>query len=273
MRALKLALLGLSFLASPAIAQRSEMLTTVTELKVCADPHNLPFSNQAKEGFENKIAGVIAEDLGVPVGYQWYPQVVGFVRNTLRARECDLVIGTVSGDGSMDTTDPYYHTGYMIVTRSADGITANAVGDSAFAGKQFGIIAATPPTDLLLRHGLLGNTHSYALAVDTRTDNPAHAMIDDLMAKRIDVALLWGPIAAYTIMHDKLPLHAVFLQPETGAPRLDYQIAMGVRQGEPEWRRRINAAIAHRRADINAILLAAGVPLLDAQNRPVPPAE
>jgi ABC-type amino acid transport substrate-binding protein len=98
-------------------------------------------------------------------------------------------------------------------------------------------------------------------------------MIDDLLARRIDVALLWGPIAGYTIAHDKLPLHAVFLQPEAGAPRLDYQIAMGVRAGEPEWRRRINAAANRHRDEITAILVQAGIPLLDAQNRPIPPAE
>jgi quinoprotein dehydrogenase-associated probable ABC transporter substrate-binding protein len=260
-------------LAPWALAQRAEVLTTTTELKVCADPHNLPFSNQAGQGIENEIAVVIAADLKLPLTYVWFPQVVGFVRNTLRAHQCDLVMGTVTGDGSMDTTDPYYHTGYMMVTRAADAITARTVADPALAGKQFGIIAATPPTDLLLKHNLLANTHSYPLAVDTRSDNPARAMIDDLLAGRIDIALLWGPIAGYTIARDKLPLRAVFLQPEAGAPRLDYQIAMGVRPGEPEWRRRINAAATRHRDEITAILVKAGIPLLDAQNRPVPPSE
>jgi ABC-type amino acid transport substrate-binding protein len=143
------------------------MLTTATELRVCADPHDLPFSNQAAQGFENRIAAVIAADLKLPLTYVWFPQVVGFVRNTLRAHQCDLVMGTVTGDETMDTTDPYYHTGYMMVTRATDNITARAVADPELVGKQFGIIAATPPTDLLLKHDLLGNTHSYALAVDT----------------------------------------------------------------------------------------------------------
>jgi quinoprotein dehydrogenase-associated probable ABC transporter substrate-binding protein len=260
-------------LAAGAGAQQPELLTMVTELKICADPHDLPFSNQAGEGFENKIAAVIAADLKLPLTYVWFPQVFGFVRNTLGARQCDLVMGTVTGDESMDTTDPYYHTGYMLVTRAADQIAAHSLADPALAAKRFGVIAATPPTDLLLKQGLLGQTHSYALAVDTRSDNPARAMMDDLVAGRIDVALIWGPIAGYAIAHDKLPLHAVFLQPEAGAPRLDYQIAMGVRPGEPEWRRRINAAVSRHRDEITAILSAAGIPLLDAQNRPIPPAE
>src|SRR4051794_29512829 len=160
-------LLVLAPLAGVARAQRVELIER-SELRVCADPNNLPFSNEAREGFENRIAEIIGADLGVPVSYVWFPQVTGFVRNTLRARACDLVMGAVSGDPTTDTTNPYYHTGYMLVTRSADAIDARSVGDAALADKRFGIIAATPPTDLLLRHGLLDHTRSYALAVDTR---------------------------------------------------------------------------------------------------------
>ncbi len=119
---------ALAVAASPAGAQRAELISQ-TELRVCADPHNLPFSNQAREGFENRIADLMGADLKLPVSYVWFPQVIGFVRNTLRARECDLVMGAVSGDGIMDNTNPYYHTGYMIVTRKADGITATSIGD------------------------------------------------------------------------------------------------------------------------------------------------
>src|SRR4051794_3598749 len=166
-------------LAGNLHAQRAELIEH-SELRVCADPNNLPFSNQAKEGFENRIAEIIGADLGLPVTYVWFPQVVGFVRNTLRARACDLVMGAVSGDGIMDTTNPYYHTGYMLVTRNADAITARSLGDPALADKRFGVIAATPPTDLLLRHKLLDHTRSYPLAVDTRYDNPARRMLNDL---------------------------------------------------------------------------------------------
>jgi len=245
-------------LVGPAQAQRAELITQ-TELRVCADPNNLPFSNQAREGFENRIAEIIGADLGLPVSYVWFPQVVGFVRNTLRARACDLVMGAVSGDGIMDTTNPYYHTGYMLVTRSADKITAHAVGDPALADKRFGVVAATPPTDLLLRHGLLDHTRSYPLAVDTRYDNPPRRMLDDLASGQIDVALVWGPIAGYAISHDHLPLTAVFIDPEPDAPRLDYRIAMGVRAGEPEWRRRINQAIGRHQKEIAAVLAAYGL--------------
>ena len=249
-------------LAGQASAQRAELITP-TELRVCADPHNLPFSNEKKEGFENRIAEIIGKDLGLPVTYVWFPQVIGFVRNTLAKRACDLVMGAVAGDGIMDTTNPYYHTGYMLVTRAVDGIDARSIGDPALADKRIGIIAATPPTDLLLRHHLLAHTQSYALAVDTRTRNPARDMLNDLAAGEIDVALVWGPIADYAITHDHLPLKAVFIEPEADAPRLDYRIAMGVRANEPEWRRRINQAISRHRKEIDAVLAEYGLETVD----------
>ncbi|RYY04991.1 MAG: quinoprotein dehydrogenase-associated putative ABC transporter substrate-binding protein, partial [Alphaproteobacteria bacterium] len=236
MRPAVLPLLGALALAHPASAQRPELLTQ-TELRVCADPHNLPFSNDQKAGFENKVAAIIAADLQLPVSYVWFPQTVGFVRNTLRTRACDLVMGAVAGDAEMDTTNPYYRAGYMLVTRDTDESTAHAVDDPALADKRFGYIAATPPTDLLLKHHLLDHATSYALTVDTRVENPARQMLQDLLDDKIDVALVWGPIVQYAIAHDHLKLKAVMLDAEPDAPRLDYAIAMGVRANEPEWRR------------------------------------
>lgn len=257
-------------LAGPAAAQRAELVNR-TELRVCADPRNLPFSNEAKEGFENRVAAIIAADLDLPLAYVWFPQVTGFVRNTLRARECDLVMGAVSGDGVMDSTNPYYHTGYMLVTRAADGITATSVGDPALRGLRFGVIAATPPTDLLLRHGLMDRVRAYSLRVDTRISNPAREMLRDLVDGALDVVLVWGPVAGYAIKQDGLPLQARFIEAEPGAPRLDYRIAMGVRAGEPEWRRRINQAIGRHKLEIEAVLAEYGVPQLDEQDRPPKP--
>jgi len=250
------AVLAAVSLVGPASAQRAELVNR-TELRVCADPRNLPFSNEAKEGFENRIAAVIGADLELPVSYVWFPQVTGFVRNTLRARECDLVMGAVSG--------------YMLVTRTADGISATSIGDPSLRDLRFGVIAATPPTDLLLRHDLMGKMRAYSLRVDTRVSNPARDMLRDLTDGKIDVALVWGPVAGYAIKQDHLPLTARFIEPEPGAPRLDYRIAMGVRAGEPEWRRRINQAIGRHGPEITAILAEYGVPQLDAQGRPATP--
>ncbi len=254
--------------AGPAAAQQAELITQ-TELRVCADPNNLPFSNQARQGFENRIADLIGADLGLPVSFVWFPQTVGFVRNTLRARTCDLVMGTVAGDGVMDTTNAYYHTGYMIVTRPADHITATSLGDPAVAALRIGLVAATPPTDLALKHGLMPHVRAYSLAVDTRTSNPARAMLQDVVDGNIDVALVWGPVAGYAIQHDHLPLTAAFLDAEPGAPRLDYRIGMGVRANEPDWRRRINQAIRKQEPAIASVLAEYGVPMLDEQNKPI----
>jgi quinoprotein dehydrogenase-associated probable ABC transporter substrate-binding protein len=258
----------LSLPTAGALAQTAE-LTARSELRVCADPSDLPFSNQAGEGFENKIAQLIGQDLNVPVNYVWFPQVGGFVRNTLRAHQCDLVMGAVSGDGIMEDTNPYYHSGYMIVSRTDSGLQAHAVGDPALAEKRIGLVAATPPTDLLLKHKLMPHVTSYALAVDTRYDSPPRAMLQDIVDGKLDVGLVWGPIAGYYIKHDKLPLTAVFLDGEEGSTRLDFRIAMGVRANEPEWRRRINQAIDHHQAEIAALLAEYGVPQLDEQDHPV----
>lgn len=254
--------------AAHAHAQGNELISR-TELRVCADPHNLPFSDKQGAGFENRIAELIGADLQLPVNYVWFPQIIGFVRNTLRARECDLVMGAVSGDGIMDDTNAYYHTGYMMVTRKVDAVAAVSVGDSALVGKRIGLVAATPPTDLALRHGLMPQVRAYSLGVDTRFNNPARAMLQDLATGDIDVALVWGPIAGYAITHDHLPLRAAFIKPEPDAPRLDYRIAMGVRANEPEWRRRINQAIHRQQPRISQVLAEYGVPLLDEQDRPV----
>ncbi|HEV2677453.1 MAG TPA: substrate-binding domain-containing protein [Aliidongia sp.] len=268
--ALLAGLIGLSGVAAPAAAQTAIELVSRTELRVCADPSDLPFSNDKREGFENKIAELIGQELQLPVSYVWFPQVVGFVRNTLRARQCDLVMGTVDGDALMANTNAYYHSGYMIVTRTDDGIVATGLGDPALADKRIGLVAATPPTDLLLRHGLMPHVTSYALAVDTRYDSPARAMIQDILDRKIDVGLLWGPIAGYYIKHETLPLKATFLDGEPDSTRLDFRIAMGVRAGEPEWRRRINAALEKHRPEVAQLLAAYGVPLLDEQGHPVP---
>lgn len=251
-----------------ARAQTAELIDR-TELRVCADPNDLPLSNKAGEGFENKIAELIGQDLNLPVSYVWFPQVVGFVRNTLRAHQCDLVMGAVSGDAVMEDTNPYYHSGYMIVSRADAGIAAHAIGDPALADKRIGLVAATPPTDLLLKHGLMAHVTSYALAVDTRYDSPSRAMLQDIVDGKLDVGLVWGPFAGYFIKHDQLPLTAAFLDGEEGSTRLDFHIAMGVRANEPEWRRRINQAIERHKAEITRILVDYGVPMLDEQGHPI----
>jgi len=268
-RSFRLAAL-LVVLAGPVAAQTGEIVDR-SELKVCADPNNLPFSDEKKEGFENKIAELIGAELGLTVDYAWFPQVTGFVRNTLRAHLCDLVTGTVAGDEVMQTTNPYYFTTYVMFYRSDKGFALDGPQDPRLADLRLGVVAGTPPTDLLVRHALMSHTRPYALMVDTRAESPTHQMVQDVLDGTIDVGFLWGPIAAYYRKRDNLPLTLMPLKDEPGAARMEYHIAMGVRANEPEWRRRINSAILKRQPEITAILRDYGVPLLNEQGELIRP--
>jgi len=256
--------IGLVFGLRPAAGQNPDIAERKV-LKVCADPNNLPFSDEKKEGFENKIAELLGTAHGLKVEYTWFPQTIGFVRNTLRAYRCDLVIGTVAGDESMQTTNPYYFTTYVMLYRSDKGLSLKGLQDPQLARLRLGVVSATPPSDLLVRHALMANAKPYPLSVDTRVESPTHQMVKDLMAGSIDVGLLWGPIAGYYRQHDKLPLTLVQLADEPGAARMKYHIAMGVRPNEPEWRRRVNAMIVEQQPQLTAILREYGVPLLNEQ--------
>jgi quinoprotein dehydrogenase-associated probable ABC transporter substrate-binding protein len=258
-------------LHNPAQAQQSPDLVSQTELRVCADPHNLPFSNEQGEGYENKIAELLAHELGLKLSYTWYPDSQGFVRATLMKNRCDVIIGTVAGVEDMATTDAYFHTGYVLLTRQADNITTDKVGDWKIAGRRFGLIAATPPTNLIIQHNLMDQTNIYPLIVDTRVDQPGHRMVQDIGKGTVDVGLLWGPIAGYYTKHDNLPLRLTFIDPESGKVRLDYHIAMGVRPGDIAFRRRLNTVIGKDEKQITQILRDYNVPLLDEQNHPLPP--
>jgi quinoprotein dehydrogenase-associated probable ABC transporter substrate-binding protein len=255
---------------APATAQTGEIIDR-TELRVCADPSNLPFSNDKEEGFENKTAILLGEELKLPVKYVFFPQVIGFVRNTLALRTCDLVMGTVAGDDIVQTTNPYYFSAYVAIYRDDKGFTFTDFDDPKLKTMRLGIVGATPPADLLVRHGLMANAKPYALMVDTRYESPTREMIEDIVKGDIDLGLLWGPIAGYYVKRDKLPLAVAVLKDEPGAPRMDYHITMGVRTNEPEWRRLINAAIVKRQPQITKVLEDYGVPLLDEQGRLIQP--
>jgi len=265
MRSARRALLA-ALLPTAARAQTAELVPT-DALRVCADPANLPFSNERGEGFENRIAEIVAEALRLPLRYVFFPQIHGFVRNTLGAGRCDLVMGTVAGDEVMQNTTPYYHTTYVMAFRSGGDRPPEDFADLRMRTLRFGVVARTPPTDILARHGLLDRTRPYPLVVDTRHDAPGAQMMRDVASGEIDVGLIWGPIAGYAIKVNHLPLALQPLRGEPGATRMDFRITMGVRANEPEWRRRINAAIRDHQAEITAVLQEYGVPLLDASGR------
>ncbi|MCI0467386.1 MAG: substrate-binding domain-containing protein [Beijerinckiaceae bacterium] len=233
-------------------------------LRVCADPRNLPYSNEAGEGFENKIAGLLSQKLGKPLAYEFYPGATGFVRNTLNAHRCDVIMGMPQGDDIAQVTNPYYRTAYALVSKlGTEQEAVTKLSDPRLQGKRIGIVAGTPPATNLAVNGLLGNAKSYPLVVDTRFDAAAAAMIKDLEEDRIDVAILWGPFAGYLAKQSKTPLKVTLLLKETSGPKMVYRIGMGVRHSDQDWKRRLNKLIAENQAEITQILASFGVPLLD----------
>jgi quinoprotein dehydrogenase-associated probable ABC transporter substrate-binding protein len=256
-------------LALPAVARQASLgeLVDRSALRVCADPANLPFSNDRAEGFENKIAELMAERMKVPVAYTWYPQTFGFVRNTLNAHRCDLVMGVVSADELVQNTNPYYRSTYVLAHRSADGSKLADLSSPAMQQARIGVVAPTPPVDLLVQHDLLAQIHTYPLPADTRIHNPGRQMIEDLAAGRIDVALLWGPIAGYWASRETVPITLVALQSGRPGQHFDFRISMGIRRDEPDWKHEINDLIRQLQPEIDRILLDYGVPLLDRQGR------
>jgi quinoprotein dehydrogenase-associated probable ABC transporter substrate-binding protein len=236
-------------------------------LRVCADPRDLPFSNQAGEGFENKLAVLLAQKLGKTLAYEYYPGATGFVRNTLNAHKCDLIMGMPQGDDIVQGTNPYYRTTYALVSKQGSGLeSVDSLENPRLQGKRIGIVAGTPPATNLAVNGLLGNIKSYPLVVDTRFDAPTSAMIDDLDSGQIDIAILWGPIAGYLAMHAKTPMKVMPLVKETSGSRMIYRIGMGVRHSDQEWKRLLNKLIAENQAEMTRILATYGVPLLDENN-------
>jgi quinoprotein dehydrogenase-associated probable ABC transporter substrate-binding protein len=237
-------------------------------LRVCADPRNLPFSNDKGEGFENKLAELFAEKLQKKLDYTYFPQATGFVRMTLAAHRCDVMMGFPQGDDLAQGTNPYYRTAYALVTKQGSGLDeVAALEDQRLKGKHIGVVAGTPPATNMAANGLMTNAKPYPLMIDTRFDSSAAAMINDLMSGEIDVGVLWGPMAGYYARQANPPLHVTPLVKETSGPKLAYRIGMGVRPADQNWKRLLNRLIQENQAAINKILLDFGVPLLDENDR------
>ena len=240
--------------------------------RACADPRDLPLSNEAGEGFENKIADLFARKLGKSVAYTFYPDATGFIRNTLNAYHCDVVMGTAQGDDLVQPTNPYYRTGYAAAYRQDGPLKGiDSLSDPRLKAARIGIVAGTPPVTYLAMNGLLGQIKSYRLGVDTRYDSPTHDMMDDLDKGEIDVALIWGPFGGYYASKAKTPTAVVPLTKEQGGPRMVYRIVMGVRHSDQNWKRALNKLISENQDEIQAILRSYGVPLLDENDKPISP--
>ena len=238
--------------------------------RACGDPRNLPFSNDKGEGFENKLAELLAAKLGKKLSYTYFPQATGFVRMTLGSYRCDIIMGFPQGDDQAQVTIPYYRTTYALVVRPGSGLEdVTAIDDPKLKDKRIGVVARTPPSTNMAMNGLLARAKSYPLFIDTRADSSAQAMMDDLARGDIDCGILWGPFAGYYAKQANPPLIVVPLTKETTGPQMTFRIGMAVRPADQEWKRTLNRLIMENQAEINKLLISFNIPILDEANMPI----
>ena len=240
-------------------------------LRVCSDPNNLPFSNSRGEGFENKVAELVARDLGTTVSYYWFAQRRGFVRNTLTAGKCDVIIGVPSSFELALTTRPYYRSTYVFVTRRDRRIAIASLDDPRLRKLKIGVqiigddYASSPPAHALANRGIVTNVHGYMVYGDYTEESPTRRIIDAVAKGDVDVSAVWGPTAGYFIRKSRVPLVATPVTPQIDLPFLPFvfDIAMAVRRGDTALHDQLDAILVRREKEIDAILREYGVPRVD----------
>jgi quinoprotein dehydrogenase-associated probable ABC transporter substrate-binding protein len=255
----------------PAAAGAGEMASE-RRLRVCADPNNLPFSNQRLEGFENRLAELIAQELHATVQYTWWAQRRGFFRNTLRAGACDVVLGVPRNFELALTTSPYYRSTYVFVYRKDRGLTIRSFDDPLLHQVKIGVqligddYANTPPAHALASRQVIDNVVGYTVYGDYAQENPPARIITAVAAGDIDVAIVWGPLAGYFARRQAAPLEVIPVSPPEDLSFLPfvYDISMGVRKGDEALREELEAVLERRRPEIDNILGAYGVPRVGA---------
>lgn len=248
--------------AGSALAERAV-------LRVCSDPNNLPFSNARREGFENRIAELVAQDLGRQLDYVWMPQRRGFLREGLNAGRCNLIIGTPKLDALL-ATEPYYRSTYVFVSRADRGLDLRSLKDPRLRDLRIGVHLIgddgwnTPPAHALAAQGIVANVRGYPLLGDYAEPDPPARLIEAVARGEVDIAVAWGPLAGFFARRSPVPLRIEPVADRTDFIPLvfDYPIGMGVRQEDRVLRDRLNGIIAHRQAEITAILESYGVPLV-----------
>jgi mxaJ protein len=240
------------------------------QLRVCADPENLPFSNDKVEGFENKIAGVIAKDLGASVSYIWWGQRRGFIRNTMNATlkkgRCDVMIGA-QGYDLVRTTKPYYGSTYVFVYRKDGGLRITSLDDPILKTVKIGVhlfgedYSNPPPVHELAERGIVGNVKGFDTFYSAQ--NPPSEIIDAVAAGTIDVAIVWGPAAGYFVRHQPVAMAVVPVPSGKGDLPFDFNISVRVKRGNDALSTEVESALNRKHAEIIRILNDYGVPLLE----------
>ena len=248
---------------------RHSELDKVSSLRVCADPNNLPFSNDRRQGFENRIAELLAHDMGTTVQFSWRPQMRGFVRKGLKAGACDVYMGVPAAYGPLLTTKPYYRSTYVIVYRTKSRVHVRSLDDAALHSLKVGVhmigddYQNTPPAQALAARGIIRNVRGYPIVGDLSKPNPQAEILRALERGEIDVAIVWGPFAGFFARHSPTPLTIVPVTPtrDQSGQTFAFDIAMGVGRGDTALARTLNTLLVRERSAIHRILLEYGVPL------------
>jgi len=243
-------------------------------LRVCADPNNLPFSNQRLEGFENKIVALLAQDLGERVEYTWWAQRRGFFRNTLKAGMCDVVIGVPAGFEMALTTKPYYRSTYVFLSRTDRHLEVKSFDDPVLRKLRIGVQiigddqSNAPPAHALTRRHIVDNVKGFTLYGDYSQANPPARIVDAVEKGDIDLAIVWGPLAGFFAKQSRVPLDVVPVSPQIDQPFLPFvfDISMGVRRGDQELRDQLDEFLERRRPEIERILEDYKVPKVGGGN-------
>jgi mxaJ protein len=245
------------------------------ELRVCADPNNLPFTNDRLEGFENRIAALVARDMQARVRYTWWAQRRGFIRNTLKAGLCDVVIGLPADMDLVLTTRPYYRSTYVFIARTGAGPRIRSFDDPALRRLRIGVqiigddYANAPPAHALAQRHITSNVVGFTVYGNYAQPNPPARVVDAVASGEVDLAVAWGPLAGYFAARQKVPLTVTPVSPQIDRPWLPFvfDIAMGVRRGDTALKGELERILVRRRREIDAILAEYRVPRVD------PPAE
>jgi mxaJ protein len=259
-------LLAAALAVTPALPAAPAPTARAAPLRVCADPNNLPFSNRAGAGFENRIVQIVARQLGRTVEYHWQPQRRGFLRNGLNAGECDLVPGFASAIGGVGTTRPYYRSSYVFLARDAASLPSS-LDDPRLPGLRIGVQligddgANSPPAHALARRGMVANVRGYTVYGDYGQAAPQSAIVEALASGDVDVAVVWGPVAGYFAQGRHLALSPV--EPWLDGPQwpMVFDVSMAVRKDDVALRRALDRALATNRAEVERVLAEFRVPV------------
>jgi quinoprotein dehydrogenase-associated probable ABC transporter substrate-binding protein len=260
--------LAISLSSGPAWSETLE--ANNKQFRVCADPNNLPYSNQKLEGFENKLADLLAKALGQEVTYTWWPQRRGFIRNTLAAGRCDVIMGIPADVDAVLTTQPYYRSSYVFVFPKAVGYNIASFDDPQLRSLKIGVhligddYSNSPPAHILSTKGIIKNVVGYSVFGNYGEDSPPGKIIKAVADGEVNVAIVWGPIAGYFSQKQATPLEVVPVPLEASLPTLPlaYSIALGVRRGNERLQKQLNDLLSRKATEINKILTEYSVPII-----------